>query len=495
MIIFGWSGSFFNLVFRVGCQRRQEIVAPDEWLSLPQGRTEPGLQAFWHIIFVTNRPAGVACINGVHILNYDPVEGVNYIFDRYAFMNQILQDGKSELRISEASTKDEMNKAFTIARGMYHPDRQARTGDEMKQKAEQKTRLIVDCERFLLNPELKSFYDDKLAVFRETKPHLVSDSGMAIISLGETVFDIGALLSDDIVDTSDFEAKVKALTQYDDKRVPQLKSLYDMMPDNAQVKSLYRDAVTSEYIYLGFLEDSAWAKVGYMNRREKEEGFMIRAADYTKRVDAALEMAAARDIDSTIESHGAVARIGMAKTPLQLDAAEGTVIPGAELMAPDHHKRLMEKFKEVAHKNFEIRAEYVREVAKRKEAALDTLLTLSVIENIGVEAAGQTKFDFYMINPAHDDAPARVIYRLELDLATGNAGIGESYPELTLDQLKAQEGTRAGFAIIRNIEISDIMIETAAASERFLNTRVKDVEQTSAPAAEKPKTKGPALRP
>jgi len=259
------------------------------------------------------------------------------------------------------------------------------------------------------------------------------------------------------------------------------------------VKSLYRDAVTSEYIYLGFLEDSAWAKVGYMNRKEKEEGFMIRATDYTKRVDAALEKAAARDIDSTIESHGAVARIGMAKTPLQLDAAEGTEIAGAELMAPDQHKRLMDKFKDVAHKNFEIRAEYVRDVAKRKEAALETLLNLSVIEPIGVEAAGQTKFDFYMVNPAHDDVPDRVIYRLELDLATGNAGIGESYPELTLEQLKAQSGTRAGFAIIRNIEISDIMLETAAASERFLNSRVKDVEQTPAPAAKTPK--GPALRP
>lgn len=423
-------------------------------------------------------------------MNYDPVEGVNYIFDRYAFMNQILQDGKSELRISETSTRDEMNKAFTIARGMYHPDRQARTGDEMKQKAEQKTKLIADCERFLLNPELKSFYDDKLAMFRDTKPHLVSDSGVAIISLGETVFDIGALLSDDVVDTSDFEARVKALTQYDDKRVPQLKSLYDMMPDNAQVKSLYRDAVTSEYIYLGFLEDSAWAKVGYMNRREKEEGFMIRANDYTKRVDAALAKSAARDIDSTIESHGAVARIGMAKTPLLLDAAGGTA-SGGELMAPDQHKRLMEKFKDVAHKNFEIRAEYVRDVAKRKEAALETLLNLSQIENIGVEAAGQTKFDFYMVNPAHDDVPDRVIYRLELDLETGNAGIGESYPELTLDQLKAREGTRAGFAVIRNIEISDIMIETAAASERFLNTRVKDVEQTPAPAATKPKSNPP----
>ncbi len=290
------------------------------------------------------------------------------------------------------------------------------------------------------------------------------------------------------------------MLQYDEKRVQQVKSLHDMMPDNPQVNSLYRDALTQEYVYLTLLEDSAWAKVGYMNRREKEDGFMIRASDYTKRVDAALETAAARDIDSTIESHGAVARIGMARTPLQLEAAEGTEIPGTELMAPDQHKRLMEKFKEVAHKNFEIRAEYVRDIAKKKEATLETLLSLSIIEPVGVEASGQTKFDFYMVNPASDENAARVVYRLELDLATGNAGIGEMYSEpLTLDELKAKPDTRAGFAVTRNNEISDVMLETAAASERFLNARLKAAEEKPVPAAaateEKPKAKGPALRP
>ncbi|HYD19062.1 MAG TPA: hypothetical protein VEF76_11335 [Patescibacteria group bacterium] len=427
-------------------------------------------------------------------MNFDPVEGVNYIFDRYAFMNQILEDGKQALRLSETSTREEMTRAFTIARGMYHPDRQARTGDEMKKKAEEKTRLIADCERVLLTPEMKEFFDAKLAGFRENKPHLISDSGIAIISLQETVFDIASLLSDEITDTSDFEARAKALLQYDEKKVAQLKSLYDMMPDNAQVKSLYRDAVTSEYIYLGFLEDAAWAKVGYINRKEKDEGYMIRASDYTKRVDAALEKAAARDIDATIDGHTAVARIGMAKTPLLLDAAEGTEIPQAELMDPARAKSLSDKFKEIAHKNFALRAEYVREVAKRKEAALETLLTLTIIEPVGAEQKGQKDYDFYLANPPNEAGESRVLFRLELDTISGDAGIGESYGDvnLTAAQLAAQENLRAGFIITRNPEIPDIMVELGNASEQFLT---KKIAAREAQASEKPTAKGPALKP
>ena len=113
-------------------------------------------------------------------MSYDTVEGIHYIFDRYAFINQIMADGGFPVRISESSDKAEISKAIGHARGMYHPDRQARTGEEMRKKAEQKTLLIGDCERFLNNPDLKTFYDAKLAEFRENTPHLVSRDGTAM---------------------------------------------------------------------------------------------------------------------------------------------------------------------------------------------------------------------------------------------------------------------------------------------------------------------------
>ena len=423
-------------------------------------------------------------------MDFDPVEGVHYIFDRYAFLNAIMEDGKHENRVSTASTTAEIKEVCTLARAMYHPDRQMRAGEEMKKTAEQKTLLIVDCERFLLNPELKSFYDERLADFAANKPHLVSTGGQAIIALGETYFDIGSLLSDKVADTSGFESQVKAMLQYDDTRAPQMKSLYDLMPENPQAKNLYRDALTQKLVYLSLLEDAAWAKVGYMNRKEKMDGFLIRSADYAHRVEAALQKAADKDIDSTIERHAAVAQIGMAKTPLLLEfnaEAGKPAAPGAELMAPEDRFRLaLDEKKALAHQNFEIRADYVREVAKQKQAVLEELCTLTPVDPVAPAQPGQTVFDFYLLNPP-ENGEQRALFRMTLDVTNGNAGIAEAYKNgETLSDLKKAGFTRGGFAVTRNAEITDVMIEIGAACERFLDKIEKERATAPAPAAHKP---------
>ncbi len=418
-------------------------------------------------------------------MGLDPVEGVHYIFDRYAFLNAIMADGKYENRVSPESSADDIRKACSLARAMYHPDRQARTGAEMKEKAEHKTHLIADCERFLLNPELKTFYDERLKEFQDKKPGFVSNDGHAIISLGETFFDIGALLSDEIVDTSGFETQVKTMLQYDDTRAPQMKSLYDLMPDNPQAKNLYRDALTQKLVYLTLLEDAAWAKVGYMNRKEKPDGVLIRPADYTKQIEASLQKAADRDINSTIERHGAVAQIGMAKTPLLLEfnaEAEKPPAPGAELMSPqERFRQALDEKKTVARHNFEIRADYVRDVAKQKQSVLEELCTLTPVEPVGTVQHGQAVYDFYLLDPP-EDGQQRVLLRMTLDVTDGNAGIAEMYKDgRTLADLKAAGFARGGFTVTRNAEISDILVEIGAASQRFLDKMEK--EQAAAPKA------------
>lgn len=424
-------------------------------------------------------------------MNIDPVEGIHYIFDRYAFLNRIMADGGYTARIDEKTEKADLLKVIGSARAMYHPDRQARSGEEMRKKAEQKTMLIADCERFLLNPELKSFYDGKLADFRKNRPNAVSDSGQAIILLGETFFDVGALVRDKVVDTSSFELQVKQMLQYDESRVTQAKMLYDTLPDNAQVQAVYRDALTQKLTYLTLLEDAAWAKVGYMNRKEKAEGVMVRPADYARRIEAELQKAASRDIDSTIEKHGAVARIGMAKTPLLLDAApeqDGVEEPrpdamSAELADPKRYERLMQDFKAAAHKNFDIRADYVRDVARQKQEVLETLCMLSPVEVLHAEVPGQEEFDFFLVNPKEGD-DQRVLFRLTLNAVDGKADIAESYPDgVTLAAIKARGLERGAFAVTRNPEISDIMVEIGAAAERFLDHKEKEREAIKAAAA------------
>ncbi|MDE1152975.1 MAG: hypothetical protein PW788_10600 [Micavibrio sp.] len=434
-------------------------------------------------------------------MSYDPVEGLHYIFDRYAFINKIMEDGGQSLRINEASEKADIEKAINHARAMYHPDRQARTGEEMRLKAEQKTLLIVDCARFLLNADLKPVYDAKLAEFRDTKPGMVSDSGMAIISLAETFFDISSLLSDKVVDTADFELRVRQMLQYDENRVLQAQQLYDMLPANPQVQAVYRDALTQEYTYLTLLEDSAWAKVGYMNRKEKEPGFLARPADYTKRIEASLQAAADRDIDSTIEKRSALALLGMAKMPVLLEAkqedgdATAEANPDAQLQLKDH-ARLVEQFKTVARKNFNIRADYVREVAERKQKTLEKLCILTPTETLQAEAPGQTVFDFILANPV-DDGKQQVLFRMTLDVTTGDAAIGETYSAgTTLQSLKDKGFARGTFALTRNPEITDLLVEAGAACERFMDAR-EAAEKAAKPesATKKTKVKKPKAAP
>jgi hypothetical protein len=432
-------------------------------------------------------------------MSFDPVEGIHYIFDRYAFLNQIMEDGKHAQRVDENSTRPEIDKVCALARGMYHPDRQARTGEEMRKAAEQKTMLIADCERFLRDPELKGFYDQKLVEFREKKPGQVSRDGRAIINLSETFFDLGSLLADTVVDTSDFEARVKAMTQYDDSRAAQMKTLYDAMPENAQVKNLYRDALTQKLVYLSLLEDAAWAKVGYMNRKEKMDGFLHRGGDYAKQVEAALQKASERDIETAVEQHGALAITGMARTALQLEGSSvAPPAPGAEapeeksaLLRSENYRKLMTEFKAAARKNFDIRADYVRDVAKQKQEVLEGLCALSPVETLHPPVAGQTVYDFYLLNPPEDGAQ-RALFRMTLDVTSGNAGIADTYKNgETLDDLKKAGFARGGFAVTRNAEITDIMIEIGAACERFLDRHEKEQAAQKPPAA--PQHPGPGL--
>jgi hypothetical protein len=402
-----------------------------------------------------------------------------------------MADGNYENRVGEASTKDEIQKVCGLARAMYHPDRQARTGAEMRQKAETKTALIADCERFLLNPALKSFYDERLAEFREKKPQFVSTGGQAIIDLHAAYFDVGALLSDEVADTSDFEVRVKQMLQYDDKRADQMKSLYDIMPGNAQVKDLYRDALTQKLVYLTLLEDAAWMKVGYLNRKDKADGVVVRAADYARQVEAALQKAKDADIDATIERHGGIAQIGMAKTPLQLEfnaEAGKPETPEGQLMDPkERFRQAVEEKKTRARENFDARADYVRDVAKQKQAVLEELCALTPVEAVAPAAAGQTVFDFYLLNPP-DDGKQQVLLRMTLDVNDGKAEIAEVYRDgRTLDDLKQVGFARGGFAVTRNGEISDIMLEIGAASQRFLDAREKEAAPKPAPKSLDPR--------
>ena len=401
-------------------------------------------------------------------MSFSSIEGVHYILDRYTILNAMMADGDFKERITPDSPAQDIAKVVKLARALYHPDRQARSGKAMQEKAERATHLVEECARFLCVADIKPLYDATLAQFQVEKPDLVSTDGTPIIDLSAPVLDMDGLLSDEIRDTSAFEDYVKTMSGYDEGKTVQMKSLYDSMPDNAQIKIVYRDMLGQKLAYLDLLEDAAWTKLGYINRKNKTDGHVTSSDLYAAKVEEALQNAAARDIEPGIDMRGDAARIGLATLPLLLtfNPASGTT-----LMDPAQMQAMMQDLKDRARKNFEIRADYVRDVARQKQAVMEELVTLSTVYPINTHKKTNPLYDFYLVS-AQDTK--NVMFRLELNAKTGKSTVAEAYGEtFTLDDLKAHKPSRNSFVVEHNADISDILIETTAAAERVYQA-VKD---------------------
>ena len=426
-------------------------------------------------------------------MSYTPIEGVHYIFDRYAFLNQVLTVGAKLLSEDSIHPDPQADIARTIktARATYHPDRQSRAGEKMQREAERLSLLVDDCERILTNPELKTAYDDRLREFKKNKPQFVSSTGMPIVDLFAEAFDLESLLSDDIVDTSDFESKVKAMVQYDEKTVIQSTALFQSMPENEQIKALHRDILTKKLTYLSLLEDAAWMKIGIHNRKSKTDTHLTSADDYAEKVEDALKNIATDGIENHFSQYADAARIGMNKSPLllQFNTSSADTTQGASgnaIMDPAELAVMHEKLKAKARQNFEIRADYVRDIARQKQSLLQELVKLSPVTALTEIDLKNPEYNFYLANPGDD---GQVFIRLSLDAKTGQAQIAEFYKDgMTLSELKQRNLSKNSFLVERNTEIVDFLIEVSAAAER----QFQSVKPLFNPDPTDPKSKMPA---
>ncbi|QQG35602.1 MAG: hypothetical protein HYS17_08730 [Micavibrio aeruginosavorus] len=416
----------------------------------------------------------------------NPVEGIHYIFDRYAFLNSILSENNKGAPISTASTPEEIAKAVKYGRALYHPDRQARSGEQMKRQAETMSRLVDDCERFLGNPDLKPHYDAKLQQFKQENPHLVSENGNPIINLAEELLDVESLLSDEIVDTNDFETRVKTMLGFDDKETEQTESLFKAMPENPQIRSLHRSALTKKLTYLTLLEDAAWLKIGITGRKSKTDSHVLSGDEYLAKVEEALQTVATTRLDDEISQRGESARIGMSHLPLLLTFNQNTnSSPGTSLADPARLQEALDKLKVKARANFEIRAEYARDVARQKQAVLVDLVALAPTTPLNNHDDSSPYYDFYLT----DGGDNGVVYlRLDLDVSTGNAKIAEVYSgKFSICDLISQKFVRNSFRVERNPEITDILIEVSGASERVFQEKKRYFAKPAADKAPIPK--------
>lgn len=216
---------------------------------------------------------------------------------------------------------------------------------------------------------------------------------------------------------------------------------------------------------------------------------MLRGDEYTERVEQALQQAAARDIESSVGLTGEGMRLGMAKMPLLLPAFNGAAEPeeqaAALLARPEQFQAALAELAARAHRNFDLRAEYVRDVAKQKQAVLEELVTLTPVEQLHPGKPGEV-YDFYLLNPGEKGAH-NVLLRMEVDTGAVRMDIGEMYKPGTLfADIQAKGFTRGSFSVLRNPEIADFLIELTGAVDRFMNPP-KQAPKSSPPTPPKPR--------
>ena len=414
------------------------------------------------------------------------VEGLHYIFDRYAFLNHIMEDNNRSVRITPDSPKERVRKAISLALALYHPDRQENAAKDMKEKAEQTSHMLGDCKRFLLNDDIRPLYNERLQKFKDEKPEFVSVHGNPIVDLHAEMFDVDSLIGEEVPDLQHLEDHARKLVAFDEKQYAQMQILFDTMPENPQVKSLYKEALTNKYIYLDVLEGIAWQKLGYANRKDKAEGFVVYADDYVAQVNKALENVRDNEIKATLEARHGVARIGLSPMPLLLTynkAAAGTENAAMDyaVMDPADQAQALEKLTQTARSHFDERTKFVQDIAQQKQEVLSRLVALTPVSSLSVKDTNDPIHHFYLIDPDDEDT---IIMWAVLDKSTMSAQPQAWNGEKSLKKVIAPGIKANSYAITRNKElVGDVfLMELMSAANRICSEEIAAEAQKSAPA-------------
>ncbi len=429
-------------------------------------------------------------------MTFDPVEGVDYIFDRYAFLQKLVYESavravfKDDLTIAEQALafadlppdqfaakfvetfpgkslsvgdipvidentpREKIEKAVRDGRSAYHPDRFNKVGIRAMKQAEYQRNLIDECAKILLNDQLRPLYNERLASFKKDQPRFVSESGAPIVDLSAEKLSLDDLLADDIPDTTEFEERVRQMVQFDERKFGETADLFKSLGDNPKVRKIYKDELTKKLVYLELLEDAAWAKVGYMKKKDKTDGSVYYADDYVNKVEAELKRVSEQVIENTVRERHEVLALGMGRPMLLL--TDGSADSGAQ---PANDDDTLAKIKSKARENLEIRAEYVREVAKRKQAVLEELVTLADTLDLTPRDPASPEYNIYLANP---DEQQTVIAKFNLNAGTTNVNLENVPRGQTLSALKESLSAAGSFnavALVRNAELSDFMLE------------------------------------
>lgn len=324
------------------------------------------------------------------------IEGIDYIFDRYAFLG--LEKNAS---VKDISTKIRLGKAEN------HPDKLQRVSQDILNIASRNMELYNQCEQILLNEEIKPLYDEKLNEFIQNSPHLVSTSGVPILDPYRARVDLDYLLNEDVQDLKDLEQKCMQMSGYNPKRLQKSQARFMATPE-LEEREEYRQELTLKLVYLTIMEGFYWQKAGITV--EKSDHVSAQSSeDISKNFQQKIQMVE-QQVQTALEQRNGLLALGFTK-PLLLGYSHDEALPDDKAL--------------VQHvvKQFTLRAEDLHNLMAEKTQTIEELC--SVTRHKQLKTQSSNIHDFLLLRTTEGEitenwpdqvfSPLNLMMRLNLD--------------------------------------------------------------------------------
>ncbi len=283
-------------------------------------------------------------------------EFTDYIFDRYAY-----------LELAADADAEDIRREIKRRRAENHTDKLQRVSDEILRVAAQVRERLDDCARVLLDVNLRQVFDEKLAEFQATAPHLVSETGTPKIDPTRYRVDLDYLLQADVADLADLELRAAQMAGHDEKRLAKARQRMLKDPEDLSYRDDLRDALTHKLSYLTVLEDFYWQKAGVYGGTSRQDNLRAaRPEHFTEQLEVHLSQER-EEARTAVQQRQQYAALGFSPVLLLSyagsDSAESTSVE--------------EQLTQAVVAAFQVRAEDLRRLVEHKREVIHELAAVS----------------------------------------------------------------------------------------------------------------------
>lgn len=361
------------------------------------------------------------------------IEGVDYLLDRYACLG-----------LPQDASKDDIRAVIRAKRAANHPDRLQGAGPEIVQTANRVRELVDKCAAILLDEELRALYDQKLAEFERDRPQSIAVSEVIPVDLNSASWDLDALMSEDDASTMEsdhLDVAIAAMSGYNPKQHALLEKLLAANPEDADARSMVRDARAQALTMASVVADFAWRKVGYHPGRTLEPHTTADPYAERERLAQRIDDLVDRGVPEAVGLRHQASVLRLA-APLRLLGHDGTSSPADRdpadqaLTDAEGDARLMAQITERAQATLRRRAELIQQATEDRAKALEALLELTPYECLGNVAGSTDTLDLALaLNElSQDRTPVVVVLRRYRDGSLRESPLDEAIKTFAQEQ-------------------------------------------------------------